>query len=122
MHYKKPFTGFWGSDQPLCLSTGSPSTSVVGRLQLHGTAAGRAYVHRRSPATAAGAALKADLVASLRARMEALRDEAELLQASCFLTLVSCCLCHGLSGPFLLPMHLVDRYPIGCTCALQSPC
>jgi hypothetical protein len=54
----------------------------VGRLQLHGTVLGRAYVHRRSPASAAGAALKADLAASLRARLEALCDEAMLLQAS----------------------------------------
>ena len=56
--------------------------AAVGRLQLHGTVLGRAYVHRRSPATAAGAAVKADLVASLRVRLEALRDEAELMQAS----------------------------------------
>ena len=54
---------------------------IVGRLQLQGTVEGRAYVHRRSPAAAMGAAIKADLVASLRTRMEALRDEAELLQA-----------------------------------------
>ena len=54
--------------------------AAVGRLQLHGTVVARAYVHKRSPAAAVGAAIKADLVASLRTRMEALRDEAELLQ------------------------------------------
>ena len=63
------------------LNAGSPSTAVVGRLQLHGTVLSRAYVHRRSPASAMGAAVKADLAASLRARMEALCDEAMLLQA-----------------------------------------
>ena len=51
--------------------------AVLGALRLQGTLHGRAYVHRRDSAPAAAALLKADLRASLRSRMEAVREEAE---------------------------------------------
>ena len=74
--------------------------AVVGRLQLHGTVVARAYVHRRSPAAAVGTAIKADLIATLRTRMEALRDEAELLQVRhLFETYVSLSLCVVIVDP-----------------------
>lgn len=73
---------------PACAAAGTTAaTSVtVGRVRVAGRLEGLAFVPRREPVAAAVAALQADLVDSLRARLESVEEDAEAMVAEANLT------------------------------------